>query len=232
MPLPNCGYNNKEEKKFQELVFEGPPEIVEDSESDEGIGGSSRSSSSGKRVRAKVTTGKLGIELERKMVIHNERDPEVWKKPIIDEKQIEMARRVSSSDHQKVRSEVRSTIDSFISGNKLDKIRLDEEKKAALADIDLVASSILKKEKENKIPVREETITEVRIQPTGIYCCGGKHNSRNHPGGVKFSLGGSKGSSPKSPDSGSISPNEVSVMTATKQIAQSVSSRRVSGLSQ
>ena len=88
------------------------------------------------------------------------------------------------------------------------------------------------KEKENKIPVREETITEVRIQPTGIYCCGGKHNSRNHPGGVKFSLGGSKGSSPKSPDSGSISPNEVSVMTATKQIAQSVSSRRVSGLSQ
>ena len=44
-----------------------------------------------------------------------------------------------------MRSEVRSTIDSFISGNKLDKIRLDEEKKAALADIDLVASSILKK---------------------------------------------------------------------------------------
>ena len=57
MPLPNCGYNNKEEKKFQELVFEGPPEIVEDTDSDEGIGGSSRSSSSGKRVRAKVTTG-------------------------------------------------------------------------------------------------------------------------------------------------------------------------------
>ena len=56
MPLPNCGYNNKEEKKFQELVFEGPPEIVEDTDSDEGIGGSSRSSSSGKRARAKVTT--------------------------------------------------------------------------------------------------------------------------------------------------------------------------------
>ena len=47
--------------------------------------------------------GKLGIELERKMVIHNERDPEVWKKPIIDEKQIEMARRVSSSDHQVIK---------------------------------------------------------------------------------------------------------------------------------
>ena len=57
MPLPNCGYFNKEEKKTQELVFESPPEIVEGSDSDEGIGGSSRSSSSGKRIRAKVTKG-------------------------------------------------------------------------------------------------------------------------------------------------------------------------------
>ena len=59
MPLPNCGYFNKEEKKSQELVFEMPPEIVEESDSDEGIGGTSRSSSSGKRIRAKVTTGKV-----------------------------------------------------------------------------------------------------------------------------------------------------------------------------
>ena len=57
MPLPNCGYFNKEEKKSQELIFESPPEIVEESDSDEGIGGSR--SSSGKRVRAKVTTGIL-----------------------------------------------------------------------------------------------------------------------------------------------------------------------------
>ena len=28
MPLPNCGYFNKEEKKSQELVFEMPPEMV------------------------------------------------------------------------------------------------------------------------------------------------------------------------------------------------------------
>ena len=58
MPLPNCGYFNKEEKKTQELVFESPPQYVEGSDSDEGIGGSSRSSSSGKRIRAKVTKGK------------------------------------------------------------------------------------------------------------------------------------------------------------------------------
>ena len=63
MPLPNCGYFNKEEKKSQELIFESPPEIVEDTDSDEGIGGS-RSSSSGKRVRAKVTTGIMQVSLE------------------------------------------------------------------------------------------------------------------------------------------------------------------------
>ena len=44
--------------------------------------------------------GKLGIELERKMVIHNERDPEVWKKPDIDQTEIERARKVSSPNHQ------------------------------------------------------------------------------------------------------------------------------------
>ena len=80
-------------------------------------------------------------------------------------------------------------------------------------------------------PVREETITAVRIQPTGIYCCGGKHNSRNHPGGVKFSLGGSPNSTKSNSPSGSSTPSSVSVMTATKQIAKSVSSRRVSGAS-
>ena len=68
MPLPNCGYFNKEEKKTQELVFESPPEIVEGSDSDEGIGGSSRSSSSGKRIRAKVTKGK---NLNEKMFMNN-----------------------------------------------------------------------------------------------------------------------------------------------------------------
>lgn len=231
MPLPNCGYFNKEEKKTQELVFESPPEIVEESDSDEGIGGSSRSSSSGKRIRAKVTTGKLGIELERKMVIHTERDPEVWKKPNIDESEIELARKVSSPNHQKMRSDVRSTIGTFISGNKVDQIRSEEEhKKASFAEKDPVASSILKKEGHLE-PAREETITAVRIQPTGIYCCGGKHNSRNHPGGVQFSVGGKTNTTQKDSKSGSTSPNLISVMTATKQIAQSVSSRRVSGAS-
>ena len=44
--------------------------------------------------------GKLGIELERKMIIHNDRDPEVWKKPDIDQNEIERARKISSPSHQ------------------------------------------------------------------------------------------------------------------------------------
>ena len=44
--------------------------------------------------------GKLGIELERKMVIHNDRDPEVWKKPEIHQTEIEHARKLSSQNHQ------------------------------------------------------------------------------------------------------------------------------------
>ena len=78
------------------------------------------------------------------------------------------------------------------------------------------------------IPAREETIAAVRIQPTGVYCCGGKHNSRNHPGGVKFSVGGEIKPHPNK----SVSDNNLpSLMTATKNIAHSVSSRRVSGAS-
>ena len=44
--------------------------------------------------------GKLGIELERKMVIHNDRDPEVWKRPEINQTEIEHARKLSSPNHQ------------------------------------------------------------------------------------------------------------------------------------
>ena len=44
--------------------------------------------------------GKLGIELERKMVIHNDRDPEVWKSPEINQTEIDHARKFSSPNHQ------------------------------------------------------------------------------------------------------------------------------------
>ena len=44
-----------------------------------------------------------------------------------------------------MRSEVRSTIGSFISGKKVDEIRAEDEKKATFAEKDPVASTILKK---------------------------------------------------------------------------------------
>ena len=44
--------------------------------------------------------GKLGIELERKMVIHSDRDPEVWKKPNVDLAEVEQARKVSSTSNR------------------------------------------------------------------------------------------------------------------------------------
>lgn len=44
-----------------------------------------------------------------------------------------------------MRSEVRSTIGTFISGNKVNQLRSEEDKKASFVEKDPVASSILKK---------------------------------------------------------------------------------------
>ena len=44
-----------------------------------------------------------------------------------------------------MKTEVRSTIGSFISGKKIDEIRAEDEKKATFAEKDPVASTILKK---------------------------------------------------------------------------------------
>ena len=56
MPLPNYGYYNKEEKKHQDLVFQGAPQIVDVEEPLDGSGhnGNSRKES---RKRGQVTTG-------------------------------------------------------------------------------------------------------------------------------------------------------------------------------
>ena len=44
-----------------------------------------------------------------------------------------------------MRSEVRTTIGTFISGNKVNQLRSEEDKKATFAEKDPVASSLLKK---------------------------------------------------------------------------------------
>ena len=56
MPLPNYGYYNKEEKKHQDLVFQGAPQIVDVEEPLDpyGANGNSRKES---RKRGQVTTG-------------------------------------------------------------------------------------------------------------------------------------------------------------------------------
>ena len=54
MPLPNYGYFNKEEKKHQDLVFKGAPQIVDMPVEDDYGGPNSRKES---RKRGQVTTG-------------------------------------------------------------------------------------------------------------------------------------------------------------------------------
>ena len=73
MPLPDYGHQNKEKKTHQEMMFEMAPEMVSDEEDAEIINGKKV-----KRKRGKVTTGKLGIDLERSLVIHEEKDPSIW----------------------------------------------------------------------------------------------------------------------------------------------------------
>ena len=60
MPLPNYGYYNKEEKKHQDLVFQGAPQIVDVEEPDDldgGIYGTNGNSRKESRKRGQVTTG-------------------------------------------------------------------------------------------------------------------------------------------------------------------------------
>merc|ERR1712226_210319 len=74
MPLPDYGHHNAEKKTHQDMVFEMAPEIVSDDDSMEVVNGKKV-----KRKRGKITTGKLGIDLERTMVIHDEKNPNIWK---------------------------------------------------------------------------------------------------------------------------------------------------------
>ena len=58
-----------------------------------------------------------------------------------------------------MRTEVRSTIGSFISGKKVDKIRAEEEKQKTLfAEKDPVASSIL-----NKVSIQQMMVAKTHI---------------------------------------------------------------------
>ena len=97
MPLPDYGHSNTEKKTHQDIVFEMAPEIVSDDDDAEIVNGKKVKRKRGKvrsndwweptRLKSslQVTTGKIGIDLERTLVINEEKDPNVWKR-VVDPK--------------------------------------------------------------------------------------------------------------------------------------------------
>merc|ERR1711963_699285 len=112
MPLPDYGHHNAEKKTHQDMVFEMAPEIVSDDDSMEVVNGKKV-----KRKRGKVTTGKLGIDLERTLVIHEEKDKNIWHTDV-DPRDIEDAKKFSAPERKVLKDNVRSSLDALISGRK------------------------------------------------------------------------------------------------------------------
>ena len=47
-----------------------------------------------------ILKGKLGIDLERKMVIHDEKDPNVWKAPSVDRNELQEAKKYATPERK------------------------------------------------------------------------------------------------------------------------------------
>eukprot|EP00096_Caligus_rogercresseyi_P015962 TRINITY_DN8461_c0_g1_i1.p1 TRINITY_DN8461_c0_g1~~TRINITY_DN8461_c0_g1_i1.p1 ORF type:complete len:215 (-),score=31.83 TRINITY_DN8461_c0_g1_i1:251-895(-) len=139
MPLPNYGYHNEETKQNQELIFEMPPKIVDSKDDPKG--------SKNNRKKAQITTGKLGIELERKMVINNDDPDNVWKSPVVDPDNLESANRYKS-ETKEIRHDVKKNLDNFISSDKLKEIRSNRNKQDPLN----VSAPIITPMNTSKIP--------------------------------------------------------------------------------
>jgi len=163
MPLPNYGYYNKEKKEKQQFKYEMAPEYV-DVEDEDSLRGTGRKES---RKKGRVTTGTIDIDLERKLVMHKEKDANIWKPPEIDHKEVEECKKFKAPAHQNLKREVRSTLDSLISGNKAKQLQTtkDSEPKP-LPRTSLPTSSA----SSSFQPLnREITKTGVSIQPKGTY---------------------------------------------------------------
>jgi len=186
MPLPNYGHDNKEKKTHQDMVFEMAPEIVSDEEEVEIINGKKV-----KRKRGKVTTGKLGIDLERTLVIHEEKDPSIWHTEV-DPKDIEEAKKFSAPERKTLKADVRKGIDSLISGAKARTVR--GARRPSLADSPPPSAETQKNLRFN-LPESnkqtEQSITGVSIQPSGTYPLGRSVSSspRSTPDPQEQSLG-------------------------------------------
>ena len=181
MPLPNYGYNNREKKEHQELKFKMAPEVVDDPNDTYSIGGRKES-----RKKGKVTTGTIGIDLERKLIMHKEKDANVWKPPEIDRQEVEEIKKFASPAHQNLKREVRSTLDSLISGNKARQIHSQRENQPPPGLSHIKSSS----PKSSFSSGRETTRTGISIQPKGAY----KLDSKKSLGSFSLDNNGTSGS--------------------------------------
>eukprot|EP00088_Acartia_fossae_P016404 TRINITY_DN19170_c0_g1_i2.p1 TRINITY_DN19170_c0_g1~~TRINITY_DN19170_c0_g1_i2.p1 ORF type:complete len:264 (-),score=32.68 TRINITY_DN19170_c0_g1_i2:545-1309(-) len=177
MPMPNYGYNNTETKKHQDIVFEMAPEYVSDNEDDPIVIHGQKI----KKKRGKVVTGKIGIDLERTMVINNEKNPDIWKTHV-DEKELEEVKKYSTQGHKNLKAEVRKTLDSLISGSKVNSIK--SERRPTVAD-GLPPSAEYNKVLRFSLPrdnrQSEESVTGVSIQPSGTYRLGSQPRNSLSP---------------------------------------------------
>merc|ERR1719312_955043 len=144
-----------------------------------------------KRKRGKVTTGKLGIDLERSLVIHEEKDPSIWHTEV-DPRDIEDAKKFAAPERKALKANVRSSIDSLISGAKARSVR--GARRPSLADSPPPSAETMKNLRFN-LPENnkqtEKSITGVSIQPSGTYPLGRSLSSspRSSPDPAQDSLG-------------------------------------------
>merc|ERR1712083_1016602 len=107
---------------------------------------------------------------------HQEKDANVWKPPDIDKQEVEEVKKFSSPAHQDLKKEVRSALDSLISGNKVKQLHTTKEvekEAASLAQItksrEKSSTALNPKSSFQAFGGREITKTGVSIQPKGTF---------------------------------------------------------------
>jgi len=142
------------------------PEMVSDEDESAIINGKKV-----KRVRGKVTTGKIGIDLERTIKINDEKDPSVWRTEV-DPQDLENAKKYSDPERKVLKDDVRKGISSFISSSMARTIK--DTKRPTKADFTPAPPSAetlknLRFSLPDTCRQKEESVMGVSIQPSGTY---------------------------------------------------------------
>jgi hypothetical protein len=177
MPMPNYGYNNSEKKTHQDIVFEMAPEYVSDNEDNPVVIHGQQI----KKKRGKVVTGKIGIDLERTLVINNQVNPDAWKTKI-DQSEVEEAKKFNSQVHKNLKADVRRTLDSLISASKANSLKTERRPRCVdgpppSAEYNKVLRFSLPRDNRQS----EESVTGVSIQPSGTYRLGSQPRNSLSP---------------------------------------------------